>query len=485
MKKNKIITLDEVLTIENLRSAHKSVMKICKNKKGKYNFNFNKNINIENIYRLLKNGEYKPLPYILFVIYEPKPRLVMSQSVNDKIVNHFISKNILIPNLEKKLCDNNIATRIGKGSSYGNKLMVKYINTLRQKGEVYCLKLDISKYFYNINHEILLNKLKKDKIDDKTLKIISRLIDETNNPYVNKYINDINYKNNLEIPIYKNGVGLSIGAVINQFLAIYYINDVIKFIKEKFHLKYSISYMDDILVLHNDKEHLKKVKKDIEKEINKLDLKLNPKSTICSLKSGINFLGVRHYELNGKYIRGFRKSTIKKVNKRLNDLKRSDLIKYNRSLASYHGYYSIINANEKGDFKMKHIDKYESYQKKYKDMLILLKEGSFYKCYNDDAIIMRYIFDYTFFNNSISFGTKAYSKVFDELNRIKISYVVISDEEYVNKFDNDIYNVYLKLAKDNYEEEKLINEINEKVKLLINKDKNNHKIILDYLNEIE
>ena len=448
MKKNKIITLDEVLTIENLRSAHKSVMKICKNKKGKYNFNFNKNINIENIYRLLKNGEYKPLPYILFVIYEPKPRLVMSQSVNDKIVNHFISKNILIPNLEKKLCDNNIATRIGKGSSYGNKLMVKYINTLRQKGEVYCLKLDISKYFYNINHEILLNKLKKDKIDDKTLKIISRLIDETNNPYVNKYINDINYKNNLEIPIYKNGVGLSIGAVINQFLAIYYINDVIKFIKEKFHL-------------------------------------LNPKSTICSLKSGINFLGVRHYELNGKYIRGFRKSTIKKVNKRLNDLKRSDLIKYNRSLASYHGYYSIINANEKGDFKMKHIDKYESYQKKYKDMLILLKEGSFYKCYNDDAIIMRYIFDYTFFNNSISFGTKAYSKVFDELNRIKISYVVISDEEYVNKFDNDIYNVYLKLAKDNYEEENLINEINEKVKLLINKDKNNHKIILDYLNEIE
>ena len=102
MKKNKIITLDEVLTIENLRSAHKSVMKICKNKKGKYNFNFNKNINIENIYRLLKNGEYKPLPYILFVIYEPKPRLVMSQSVNDKIVNHFISKNILIPNLESK-----------------------------------------------------------------------------------------------------------------------------------------------------------------------------------------------------------------------------------------------------------------------------------------------------------------------------------------------------------------------------------------------
>lgn len=172
MKKNNAVTLDDVLTIENLKCAYKEVMKTCKNKKSKYIFNFNANVNIENIYRKLKNGAYEPLPYIVFPIYEPKPRLVMSQSISDKIVNHFIAKFILIPNLEKKLSDNNIATRINKGSSYGNKLMFNYINTLRQKGNVYCLKLDISKYFYNINHEILINKLIKDNIDYKTINII-------------------------------------------------------------------------------------------------------------------------------------------------------------------------------------------------------------------------------------------------------------------------------------------------------------------------
>lgn len=217
MKKNKIVTLDDVLTINNVREAYSSVMKTCKNKKGKYKFNLYRNINIENIYRVLKNGSYRPLSYILFIIYEPKPRLVMSQCVTDKIVNHFIAKFILIPNLESKLSDNNIATRVGKGSSYGNKLMIKYINTLRQKGDVYCLKLDISKYFYNINHEILINKLISDGIDLKTIEIIKKLINETNNDYVNNYINKIRNEKKLDIPEYKPGVGLSIGAVINQF----------------------------------------------------------------------------------------------------------------------------------------------------------------------------------------------------------------------------------------------------------------------------
>lgn len=484
MNKNKIITLDNVLTINNIRSAYLSVMKTCKNKKRKYKFNLYKNINIENIYRVLKNGSYKPLSYILFVIYEPKPRLVMSQCVTDKIVNHFIAKFILIPNLESKLSDNNIATRVGKGSSYGNKLMIKYINTLRQKGSVYCLKLDISKYFYNINHEILINKLINDGIDLKTIEIIKKLINETNNNYVNNYINKVNKEKKLDIPEYKQGVGLSIGAVINQFLAIYYLNSVIKYIKEDLHLKYSISYMDDILILHNDKEQLKIVKKLVEKEINKLGLKLNPKSTICSLKSGINFLGVRHYEKNGKYIRGFRKSTIKKVNNRLNVLKKTDIVKYNKSLASYHGYYLIINPNIRGEFKMKQIDKYKSYKEKYQNALLLIKEGSFYKCYDNDAKIIWYIFDYVYLNDTVSFGSKAYSKVFDELNRLKLSYVIITEEETLNKFDNEVYNIYLNLAVTSYDFNEKIKIINKKVEKLINTNNSNYGKIVDFLNKL-
>lgn len=484
MKKNKFVTINDVLNIENIHYAYLSVMKTCKNTRGKNKFNFYKNINIENVYRILKNETYKPLPYSLFVIFEPKPRLIMSQCIVDKIVNHFISKFILIPNLENKLDSNNIATRIGKGSSYGNKLIIKYINTLRQSGDVYCLKLDISKYFYNINHEILINKLIKDGIDIKTINIIRKLIEETNKDYINRYINIVNGRKKIDIPEYKNGVGLSIGAVINQFLAIYYINDVIKYIKEKLHLKYTICYMDDIMILHNDKEYLKKVKILVEKEVNKLGLKLNPKSTICSLKSGINFLGVRHYEKNGKYVRGFRKSTIIKVNKRLGLLKKVDLIKYSRSLSSYHGYYLIINSKEKGDFKMKQMDKYNYYKEKFLNCMIFIKDGNFYKCFYDDAKILWYIFDYVYLNDSVSFGAKAYMKVFDELNRLRISYVVIAEEELVNKFDNDVYNIYLSLAQKSFDFNAKIKLINVRVKELIDINIDNYNKIIKYLDSL-
>lgn len=101
---------------------------------------------------------------------------------------------------------------------------------------------------------------------------------------------------------------------------------------------------------------------------------------------------------NGKYIKGFRKSTIIKVNKRLSVLKNIDMIKYNRSLASYHGYYLIINSKEKSDFKMKQIDKYNSYKEKFLNCMVFIKEGSFYKCFYDDAKILWYVFDYVYLN---------------------------------------------------------------------------------------
>lgn len=98
-----------------------------------FKFSLNKNVNVYNIYMTLKNRNYKPLPFRLFLIFEPKARLVMSQTVSDKIVNHFITNYYLLPYLEKKLIDQNVATRKNKGSSYANKLIIDYINKIRIK----------------------------------------------------------------------------------------------------------------------------------------------------------------------------------------------------------------------------------------------------------------------------------------------------------------------------------------------------------------
>lgn len=124
-----------------------------------------------NIYQILLNGLYKPLPFRLFLIFEPKARLVMSQTVS----------------------------------------------------EIYVLKINISKYFYTIPHDILIEKVSKKIQDKNVIKIIKTIIDETDKPYINNTIDKLNQKYGTSIPHYEKGVGLSIGAMTSQFLAIFFL----------------------------------------------------------------------------------------------------------------------------------------------------------------------------------------------------------------------------------------------------------------------
>ena len=91
--------------------------------------------------------------------------------------------------LESSLISGNVATRKNKGSKEAYNLFIKYINKLMYKSkDIYVLKIDISKYFYNINHEILLNMVKEKIKDKEIISFLSYILDSTNSEYVN---NDI------------------------------------------------------------------------------------------------------------------------------------------------------------------------------------------------------------------------------------------------------------------------------------------------------
>ena len=213
---------EKEVSFSHVLEMWKIVKRTCKNKKEVYKFMLNCNTNIYNITYFLKYKKYVPGKYRLFMIHEPKPRLVMSQNVYDKIVNHFVANYFLIPYLERKLLDCNVATRKDKGASYASTLLIKYINEIRMKYpkcDIYALKLDISKYFYNIDHNILIDMLEKDIKDNDVINIIKIILDETNKSYINEEVIRLNDYNNTNIPLYKKDVGLSIGAMTSQFFA--------------------------------------------------------------------------------------------------------------------------------------------------------------------------------------------------------------------------------------------------------------------------
>ena len=224
-----------------------------------------KNCYLYDILEKLRNNSYSFSNYHIFLIHEKKYRIIMSESVSDKIVNQMVSYFILLPSFNC-LIEENIATRSGKGSSYGYRLFEKYVNDIGTNKNIYVLRIDIKKYFYNISHVILLSMLERRIKDKKAINILKKIIDLTDYDYVNDNIKklidkEIGRVNSLNIsirekdklinelksiPLYRKGYGLSIGCLTNQLMAIFYLNDIDHIIKEELNCSRYIRYMDDL-----------------------------------------------------------------------------------------------------------------------------------------------------------------------------------------------------------------------------------------------
>ena len=244
--------LYDSISMEDIIKVYKKQIRV--NTKNKYKikrFEDFYSINIGRVKKTFENENYGGGLYNIFLIQEPKYRIIMSQNIYDKLINHVVVDKFLLPVLDKSLIETNIATRLNKGTHFGIKLIKKYLNGLK-KDTIYALKYDISKYFYNIDHEILMDLLCKKFKDKKVLNILTKIIDSTDKEYVNKTI--INLKSveidrirNLnisekekmikireieQIPLYKKGRGLPIGNMTSQILAVFYLNELDHFIKE-------------------------------------------------------------------------------------------------------------------------------------------------------------------------------------------------------------------------------------------------------------
>ena len=191
----------------NLRKLYdKEINKNVKNKRILYNFQKKKELYILPMYNELVNNTYNGGKYNIFLIHKPKIRVIMSQSVYDKTINHYITRAVLELKLSKYLSYSNVATRKNMGTSRGIELLKKYIERNKKYDTFYFLKFDIKKYFYNIDHEVLKSLIINDLEEDE-YEIVSRIIDSTNKPYVNKVITGLDSN----LPKYEHGKELPIG----------------------------------------------------------------------------------------------------------------------------------------------------------------------------------------------------------------------------------------------------------------------------------
>ena len=206
--KRKGYLYQNILKMDNIKAAYNEVCKNTRNSRRVFNMKQYKAIYISRIYNILKTESYKVGPYNKFVVYEPKERQIVSQGIIDKVINHLVARYILQPVLIPCLEEVNVASRINKGTKAGIEYEQKYIRKCNIKyNKYYVLKCDIRHFFASINHDILKRKLEMKIKDKKALKIVFDIIDS-------------------------NDIGLYIGAMTNQVLAIFFLNDMDKFIKK-------------------------------------------------------------------------------------------------------------------------------------------------------------------------------------------------------------------------------------------------------------
>ncbi len=339
------INIKDIMNIYDLE-----IRKNCRNKRKVYVFEKNKMQNIIDIYYELTNLTYYPSKYNIFIIREPKYRIVMSLKIKDKVINHYLARYVLIPKLDKYLDKRIVATRKGYGIDYGIKLVKKYLEINKKYGKFYILKIDIKKYFYNIDHEVLKSLLEC-KLTSNEYTLISRIIDSTNSSYINfdidkevwNMIKKRPYDKDklLDLPRYNEGKGLGLGAMTSQFLSIYYLSKLDHYIIHDLHLKYMVHYMDDIIIIHNDKEYLYEALSKIEKiihDVYKLDVN-KKKTKIVSSKEGFCFLGYRFIVRNNKTIMKIKRDTITKIKRRVKEVK----YLYSKGYISFEKCFSSIN----------------------------------------------------------------------------------------------------------------------------------------------
>jgi len=301
----------KIYDLGNLQLAYK------KAKKGKskkyYVISFEKDLknNILHLQKELKNLTYKPKPLKTFILRDPKTRKISISDFRDRIIHHAVY-NIIGPIFDKTFIYDSYANRKGKGNLKALERFHCFMKKVSRNGKVvgqfnnnqikgYCLKCDIRRYFFEINHIILLRIIRK-KINDKNvLWLIEQIL-----------------SNNLT-----ENIGMPLGNLTSQLFANVYLNELDRFVKHHLKAKFYIRYVDDFVILHPSKSQLQLWKYEINKFLkSELKIKLhNQKSRIIPLARGVDFVGFRNFY----YFRLLRKRNIKKMFLKVRDYKDNKL----------------------------------------------------------------------------------------------------------------------------------------------------------------
>jgi len=334
-----------VYSYENLQLAHK------KAKRDKSFYREVKMVNANEEYYLLqiqnmliwKTYSIKSSDYTVFEkIDKGKEREIFKLDYfPHRIIQHALM-NVVEDIFLKSFIDNTFASIPNRGIHLCLKRLNNAIKSDKES-TIYCLKMDVKKFYPSINQTVLKQLLRKKFKDEDILWLMDIIIDSM-----------------------QGEKGIAIGSLFSQWAGNYYLTYFDHWLKEEKKIKYYYRYCDDLVILHHDKEFLHQIKEDIQEHLRiNLDLELKGNWQVFPTRvRGIDFVGYRHFD----YYILLRKSTSKNMKKKLRKIyKRSRKgykLTYSEwcSINSYKGWLKWCNGY---NLYLKYIKPLEFYTNKY------------------------------------------------------------------------------------------------------------------------
>ena len=223
------------------------------------------------LHRKLHEGTYKSKPPVKFWITSPKPREIASITFGDRVYQRSLNDNAVYPIMSQSFIYDNYACQKNKGTDKARERLKEFLRKYyREHGTVgYVAQFDIKGYYPNMNHAVTEDVFRT-KLPSEVFDLVKVILREQ----------------------YDGDKGYNAGSQLIQIAGISILDGYDHFAKEQLHARYYIRYMDDFLIISDDKEYLEMCMERTKAYMSSLFFELNDKRTrIYPLAEGISFLG--------------------------------------------------------------------------------------------------------------------------------------------------------------------------------------------------
>lgn len=271
----------------------------------------------------LENGVLPKLSSVKhIVLYERgKKRTITPITIRDRMTQRVLCDHSLVPVLERNLIYDNGASLEGKGVEFTRKrLLIHLKEAVKEYGsDFYALTFDFKSFFDSIPHKTCLRVL-NEHFEDRYIKgLVMAIIRSYQEPFLEKEPNPELRESKLYQLKHNQLHGICLGSQISQIMALAVPNKLDHFVKDAKSVRHYIRYMDDGIILSDNKEFLHALYLEMKEVCEGLGLTFNERKTkIVKMSKGFVFMKVRYrVTKTGKIIRTLVRSGIVRMRRKL------------------------------------------------------------------------------------------------------------------------------------------------------------------------